>query len=213
MTDLPVYVVGTSGLAREMAQLIGHCGRTLSGFIGEGPAEVGRDLGPARVVGDDAWLLSQPEPADVVIGIGIPAVRLSVVDRYRSAGRSLGFPTLIHPRALVDLAGVRLGLGNMVTAGCVFTVDIEIGNFNLFNLNVTVGHNTKIGNGCVINPTANISGGVTLGDGVLIGTGAQILEGRSVGSRATVGAGAVVTRDVEPDTVVVGIPATALSRK
>ncbi len=46
--------------------------------------------------------------------------------------------------------------------------------------------------------------------GASIGTGATILGGLEIGARATVGAGAVVTRNVPPDTVVVGNPARVL---
>jgi acetyltransferase-like isoleucine patch superfamily enzyme len=42
---------------------------------------------------------------------------------------------------------------------------------------------------------------------VYIGAGATILPGVRIGKAAIVGAGAVVTRDVDPATTVVGIPA------
>lgn len=48
---------------------------------------------------------------------------------------------------------------------------------------------------------------VTIGDNVFVGAGAIIMMGVTVNDRAVVGAGAVVTRDVPPDTVVVGVPA------
>ena len=47
----------------------------------------------------------------------------------------------------------------------------------------------------------------TLADGVIIGSGAQVLGPITVGPRARVGANAVVTRDVPPGAVMVGIPA------
>ena len=47
----------------------------------------------------------------------------------------------------------------------------------------------------------------TLRRGASIGAGAIILPGVTVGERAMVGAGAVVTKDVPPDSVVVGNPA------
>jgi UDP-2-acetamido-3-amino-2,3-dideoxy-glucuronate N-acetyltransferase len=46
--------------------------------------------------------------------------------------------------------------------------------------------------------------------GASLGSGAVILGGVTIGERALVGAGAVVTRDVRPDEVVVGIPARPL---
>jgi len=51
------------------------------------------------------------------------------------------------------------------------------------------------------------SAGVDIGDDVYIGAGATILPGVRIGKAAIVGAGAVVTRDVDPATTVVGIPA------
>lgn len=48
---------------------------------------------------------------------------------------------------------------------------------------------------------------ISIGDGVWIGGGAIILPGVAIGENAVVGAGAVVTRDVAPNTVVVGNPA------
>jgi acetyltransferase-like isoleucine patch superfamily enzyme len=46
--------------------------------------------------------------------------------------------------------------------------------------------------------------------GASIGSGATILSNVTIGERAIVGAGSVVTRDVPPDTIVVGNPARVL---
>jgi acetyltransferase-like isoleucine patch superfamily enzyme len=46
--------------------------------------------------------------------------------------------------------------------------------------------------------------------GASIGSGAVILAGVTIGGNAIVGAGAVVTRDVEPQAVVAGVPARLL---
>lgn len=53
---------------------------------------------------------------------------------------------------------------------------------------------------------------VSIGSHVWIGRGAIILPGVHIGDRAVVGANAVVTRDVAPGMVVVGVPARPLSR-
>lgn len=48
--------------------------------------------------------------------------------------------------------------------------------------------------------------------GASIGSGATILSNVTIGERAIVGAGSVVTRDVPPDTIVVGNPARVLRK-
>ena len=48
---------------------------------------------------------------------------------------------------------------------------------------------------------------IRIGNKVWIGANATILQGVTIGEGAIVAAGAVVTRDVEPRTVVGGIPA------
>lgn len=48
---------------------------------------------------------------------------------------------------------------------------------------------------------------IVIEDGVFIGSGAIILGNVRIGRNAVVGAGSVVTENVEPDTLVAGIPA------
>jgi phosphonate metabolism protein (transferase hexapeptide repeat family) len=54
---------------------------------------------------------------------------------------------------------------------------------------------------------------VTIGPDVWIGHGAILMPGVAVGTGAVIGAGAVVTQDVAPYTLAVGVPARALRRR
>lgn len=53
---------------------------------------------------------------------------------------------------------------------------------------------------------------IVLGKNVWVGSNATILQGVNIGDNAIVGAGAVVTRNVEANTIVGGIPAKLIKR-
>lgn len=52
-----------------------------------------------------------------------------------------------------------------------------------------------------------------IGNDVWIGNGAILINGIHIGDGAVIGAGAVVTKDVEPYTVVVGVPAQPIKKR
>ena len=100
----------------------------------------------------------------------------------------------IHP-------GATIGRRFFIDHG--FTV---IGETALIGDDVTIYQNVTLGG---TNPSTGVGGKrhPTLEDGVVIGSGAQVLGPITVGKGGRVGANAVVTKDVLPDTTVVGIPA------
>ena len=188
------YIIGASGLAREMSQLARVVVPQWHGDL---------------VLCDADQEASIPEGAPTVMAIGHAGIRGRVFTRLRE---KVTFLTLVHPRADVGDT-TTVGEGTIITSGVVTTTDVTIGRGVLLNGNCTVGHDASVGDFCVLNPGVAISGGVTIGASVLVGTGACILEGLRVGDGATVGAGAVVTHDVGDGEVVVGAPARPLRRK
>lgn len=60
---------------------------------------------------------------------------------------------------------------------------------------------------------ATTSGDITIDDDVWIGYRAIIMDGVHVGQGAVIAAGAVVTKDVEPYTIVGGVPARPIRRR
>jgi sugar O-acyltransferase (sialic acid O-acetyltransferase NeuD family) len=207
-----LIILGTAGLAREVAMVVDCVNDQeqrweFCGFVGESTDRTGDNLGIGPVLGNDEWLLSQSFDADLVIGIGRPKIRAQVISRYLERKDQFQYPNIIHPKATYDVRYVTMGRGNVVTAGCIFTCDIVVKDFNYFNLNATIGHDVRIGSFNVINPGANLSGGVLIADSVLVGTGSQLLEDVSIGSNAVVGAGAVVLSDVSAGKTVIGVPA------
>lgn len=211
-----LYIIGTSGLAKEVALLArridpGAKRWRCIHYVTNDAAELGlaRPFGVVDTL-DDA-LLVMNEDVDVVIGVGHAGQRKKIATVLQGAG-NLNFPNLVHPRVELDLTLVSMGVGNIVTQGVVLTCDIVLGNYNLLNWNVTIGHDCRVGSFNVINPASSISGNVVIGDACLVGTGARILEGCSISSGVTIGAGAVLTRSINTvGGTYVGIPARKIT--
>jgi serine O-acetyltransferase len=103
----------------------------------------------------------------------------------------------IHPGAQI---GERFFIDHGFT---VIGETAEIGD------DVTIYQNVTLGG---TNPSTGVGGKrhPTLKSGVVIGSGAQVLGPIVVGEGAKIGANAVVTKDVEPASTMVGIPARSV---
>lgn len=144
---------------------------------------------------------------DVLLAIADPGIRKNIIEDWSL--EKVPFQPLISS----DIAlhpSVSVGKGSILCPGTKLTVEVVIGDFVIINLNSTIGHNVTIEDYCSIMPAVNISGNVILRSGVFIGVGASILQGITIGENAIIGAGAVVTKDVEPGKLVVGIPAKSV---
>lgn len=214
---LNLVIFGAGGLAREVANVVEainaskiHPEYNLLGFIDNDPLKVGMTVGRYTVLCLEQDIEKQEwaqKPFSAVVGIGTPKIVEKIGFKILSLPNVVNPPNLVHPSTIWDEERILSGVGNIITAGNIFTTDIRIGSFNLFNLGCTYGHDAEIGSFNVINPGATISGCVKIGDSCLIGTKATILEGRTIGNKATVGGGAVVTKDVPDGVTVVGVPA------
>jgi acetyltransferase-like isoleucine patch superfamily enzyme len=114
-------------------------------------------------------------------------------------------------------AGKNLQIGTL----CDFQGHATVGDHVKTHSNVHIGHKTEIGNCVWIFPYTVFTNdphppsdgylrGVVVEDYAVIATMCSLMPGVRVGTRSLVGAHSLVTRDVEPDTVVGGVPAKKL---
>lgn len=109
----------------------------------------------------------------------------------------------------------RLLIGNNVTIGRNTIVSIKdscyIGDYSLIGPMVQItDNNHSIGGGNLIKFQKSSIKAVTIGQDCWIGSGAKILAGVTIGNGAVIGANAVVTKDIPPFAIAVGVPAKVI---
>jgi acetyltransferase-like isoleucine patch superfamily enzyme len=133
---------------------------------------------------------------------------------------------------LRKLIGIKIGKGTSIHMGCFFAGKrIEIGDHCVVARNayfdgrvgkVTVGNNVSIAPDFYVLSLSHdkdspvfdtVVGDVVIGDNVWIGAKVMVLPKVTVGEGAVLGAGSVVTKDVEPFTVVAGNPAKPIGTR
>lgn len=115
-----------------------------------------------------------------------------------------------HLKPIIEgFTGARIRLGAKIGPGFVL--------FNSFG--VTVASGSVIGSDCTVYSGVFVAhkangrgqGVPIIGNNVTLMSGCKVLGDIAVGDNAIIGANAVVIKDVPPNAVVVGIPATVIS--
>ena len=123
-------------------------------------------------------------------------------------------------------SGASIGPGaRMVTNGGILDIGADVfisQNATLIAFsNLTIGDRTLIAenvsihtenHGGVADRMSYTSSPIVIGSDCWIGAGVVITAGCKIGARTTVGANSVVTSDLQPDAVYVGVPAKFLRR-
>ena len=206
MKDL--YIIGAGGFGREVAWIVERINSikptwNLKGFIDDNETLWGSKEGEYHVFGGCEYL-SALEDVYAVCAVGSSNVRKKIIEKLKDT--SVKFATLVDPSVLYSNS-VKIGEGAIVCAGTIITVNVNIGDHVIVNLDCTIGHDAVINDFVTIYPSVNVSGNVLIGECSELGTGTQIIQGKKVISNTIIGAGAIVVKDCIESGTYVGSPA------
>jgi acetyltransferase-like isoleucine patch superfamily enzyme len=140
-------------------------------------------------------------------------------------GTDYGFTSLvIKKNATFTIGSFRIVSGARVAVNDNANLIIKSGFMN-FNSTIVCEEKIEIGEDVAIGPGVVIRDGdahqvnnqinkkpIVIGNHVWIGTNAQILKGVHIGDNAIIAAGSIVTKDVEANTLVAGVPEKVIKR-
>jgi len=185
----------------------------------EAEVEIGQDtviypnthLRGTTMIGEDCEIGPDTTVVDTKVGNQVVLIQ-SLLEQALVEDRVTMGP-FCHLRIGAHLAeGVHLGNFGEVKDSYLGP-NTKMGHFSYIG-NATIGANVNIGAGTI---TCNFDGEkknpTEIGDDVFIGSDTMLVAPVKIGDRAITGAGAVVTHDVPPDTLVLGVPAKEIRKQ
>ena len=209
-----IAIYGAGGYGREIACLINQINLVqpqwnLIGFLDDGVAP-GITNKYGSVLGNIDYLNSYKQNLSVVIAIATPEHIKNIVNKIENT--LIEFPNIIAPNVNVfDKDAFTIGKGNIVFFGSRISCDVKMGNFNLLNGMVSLGHDAQIGNYNVLQPSARISGGSSVGNENFFGVQSVVLQGIKIGNNTRIGANSVIMRHTKDNNLYFGNPAKIIN--
>lgn len=202
-----VFIVGGDGFARECHSNLNVMKRDdpsieFGGFLGHGG--YGHTVNYKHLqefyLGEESDHTFK-EDEYVIIGAGYPDLRRKIYNDLKK--RNVRFFNLILGKYG---SSVTFGEAN-ISVYTSLTVNTKIGNGNVFNGAVIVGHDTEIGDFNFFGPRSSVLGTVKIGNDNIIGTNAVILPHAKIGNNNKVAPLSAVYKGCRNNCYMLGNPA------
>ena len=155
-------------------------------------------IGHKVSIGRDVRIRSLGSKDRIKIGDGVSFDRgVDIKAHGNQNGIEIGDRTYIGPYTC--LSGGKLKIGK----DCLIASHSSIYSNN--HIFANVGQN--------INQQGNSYEGITIEDNCWLGTGVKVMDGVTIGEGSIIGAGAIVTKNIPPYSIAVGVPAKVISSR
>ena len=208
MNDIIIY--GAGGFGREIACMLKIINKEIPqwkflGFIDDGLKQDKQNK-YGKVLGNIDFLNSYPKKAAVAISITSPAIRKKIVQRIKNP--DIWFPNLIAPNVnFYDQESLITGHGNIIFFGCRLSCEVKLGDFNILNGFVSLGHDVAVGSFNIFGPSVRISGNTQIGDLNFFGVQSIVLQRCKIGNNTRIGVSSVIMKNTKDDSLYFGNPA------
>jgi sugar O-acyltransferase (sialic acid O-acetyltransferase NeuD family) len=164
-------------------------------------------LGHKIIADDDALDKLVIEYRNFIISIGHIETNLTRVRLFNLVKKLGGFfPKIISPKSYVSKYAF-IDEGTIVMHHALVNANTQIGKNSIVNTGSVVEHDSTIGNHSHVATGAYVNGKCHVDSNVFVGSRAVLFQGCHVGAGSLIGAGSVVTKHVEANSLVAGVPA------
>ena len=147
-----------------------------------------------------------------VISIGDNWSRYYVYNQIKTLFPNFQFVNAIHPSVVIG-NNVKLGVGIVAMAGCIFNPKSQIGDFTFFATGAQIEHDCQIGDFASISAGSVTGGYVKLGKFSAITLGVTVVDRLEIGENTVVGSGSVVTKSLPDNVLAYGSPAKVMRNR
>jgi sugar O-acyltransferase (sialic acid O-acetyltransferase NeuD family) len=201
-----IFILGSGGFAKELETYFDSYMRSLHNT--ESFSKI-RNTSPFKIhfVSSDSLsikeynaMTSSSSRHYSIMGSGKCDIKRRMLEEIKAP-----YCSMVHPSSTVIVANI--GKGSVVAPGAILAPRVVLGEHVLANYGVNIGHDSKIGDLSTISPGAFIGGYCILEDGVYVGANASIKEGINIGANSIVAMGSIITKNVPPNSIAIGVPA------
>lgn len=201
-----LVIVGTGGFGRGVMEMIAEESTTYNilGFIDD-KQEVGSKVNGFEVIGNTEFLINYQKPISVFICLGDTKPRACMFEKLR-INPLIEFPNYISTTVIHSIKTLSMGIGNIITCGCIVSCNVTIGDFNYVAIGSTLGHDLRTFNFVTISPGCNVCGNVIIEKNVYLGANSCVKQGVLIGENTMIGMGSVVVSDIPSGATAFGNP-------
>lgn len=198
---MEIIIIGSGGFAKQIIDVAQLNNYKIIGLIDDNSTQGIYNYPIIGKIPDLDIILNNNIDLKLFCGIGDTKTRERIFNLFPDR-----FINCIHPNSIISNY-CTIGNGNYIGPGVCVMPDVVIGNNNIIDPLVVLSHDSIIGDHNHLAAHSCLLGKVIIKNTNLIGSNSTILPKIIMGSNNILGAGGVLTKSVENNKVLIGVPA------